>query len=487
MHFAKLALATTMLVSLSAAAVAAEYRAPKTRPLHPDVPWQSADTIGTATYAKILCSAVFVSGRDPAEAQKNSAWFLQGETLMKEPVKVNVDKATKRVTATIKGNTRLAAFYGDQGCIIHPEGQDGIFFKPVPVKSVLPDASKTPWPMGDAPSGKPYPAGLDKAKVEAAVNKAFADPEGLTIAVDVLYKGEIIGEKYALGTTKDTQNESWSMGKSEMATLVGVAIQEGAFKLDDPVPVPEWRRPGDPRGAIKIKDVLNMSSGLAFTHPSTPGYDEVNEFSDHFFVHGGGVDAYKYAVASPAEFPPQTVGRYRNVDPMTLGFIVRQYAQQKGEDWLTWPQRHLFDKIGIRKQILETDPYGNFLMSTFDYGTARNWARLGQLYLQDGMWNGQRILPEGYAKFVSTLAPAWPRKEYGGQFWVNGEGQFPAVPREAYYMSGAGGQTTLIVPSHDLVVVRMGHQKGARAGGAAFRNALAELVPLIEVAKKSGG
>ncbi len=147
---------------------------------------------------------------------------------------------------------------------------------------------------------------------------------------------------------------------------------------------------------------------------------------------------------------------------MTLGFLVRQAVEARGEDYLTYPQRALFDRIGIRRQVLEPDPWGNFLLSGYDYGTARNWARLGMLYLQDGVWQGQRLLPEGFTTFVRTPAPAWKRKEYGGQFWVNGEGQWN-LPRDAYFMSGAGGQHTFVVPSHDLVVVRMGHQRG-RAG-----------------------
>ena len=119
--------------------------------------------------------------------------------------------------------------------------------------------------------------------------------------------------------------------------------------------------------------------------------------------------------------------------------------------------------------MLEPDPWGNFLLSGYDYGTARNWARLGLLYLRDGVWNGQRLLPEGFAKFVSTPAPAWRRPEYGGQFWVNGDGKWN-LPRDAYFMSGAGGQHTFVVPSHDLVVVRMGHQRGAPVGGEAVES-----------------
>ncbi len=476
----------TLLVGTSSAAVEAAQSsaqpATPTRPHHPDVPYQSPASLGAGGYAKVLCSAVFVSHRNPDEARQNSAYFLMVEPDRKEPVGVQLDSDRKRVTVTLKGVTRTAAFYGDQGCIIHPVGEDKIFFAPKPVVSKLPDAAKQPWPMGDAPSRKPYPKGLDKAKVQAAVDLAFADPEGLTAAMVVLYKGEIIGERYMQGITKDTQLESWSMGKSLGATFVGVAIQNGAFKLDDPVPIAEWRRPGDPRGPITIADVMHMSSGLSFTGQDDRWLDPATQYHDHFFIYAGGVNAYSYAISSPIEFAPNVVGRYRNSDPMTLGYIVKQWVEKRGEDYLTFPQRALFDKIGIRHQVLETDAWGNFLISGYDYGTARNWARLGQLYLQDGMWNGERILPEGFAKFVSTPAPAWKNQEYGGQFWLNSRGTFN-LPKSAYYMSGAGGQSTIIVPTHDLVIVRMGHQRGAGAGGRALNQSLAALIPLVEAAR----
>ena len=134
----------------------------------------------------------------------------------------------------------------------------------------------------------------------------------------------------------------------------------------------------------------------------------------------GAVDAFKYAITSPVEFAPGTVGRYRNSDPMALGFLVQQAVRKRGDEYLTFPQRALFDAIGIRRQVLEPDPWGNFLLSGYDYGTARNWARLGLLYLRDGVWQGKRLLPEGWATFVGTPAPAWRRPEYGGMFWVNG-------------------------------------------------------------------
>ncbi len=145
----------------------------------------------------------------------------------------------------------------------------------------------------------------------------------------------------------------------------------------------------------------------------------------------------------------------------------------------------LFDKLGIRTMVIETDPFGNFLGQGYEVGSGRDWARLGNLYLQGGVWNGERILPEGYTKFVSTLAPAWAadnRPIYGAFFWLNGDGRYP-VPRDAYYMLGAGGQTTLMIPSHDLVVVRLGHYRGESAGAAGFRKALALLIEAVPKAQ----
>ena len=462
--------------------VQAQRAVPPTRSHHPDIPYQSPTTLGAASYAKILCSAVFVSGREVDEARQNSAYILMNAPDREKPIAVDVDRQAKRVHVTLDKVTRTAAFYGDQGCVIHPIDHDGIHFTPVPVPTMLPDANAQPWPMGDAPSRDAWPAQLDRARMQAAVDLAFADPAGLTAGMVVVYKGQIVGERYMPGITKDTQLESWSMGKSLIATLVGLVIKDGALSLDDPAPIAEWRRPGDPRASIRVRDIMRMSSGLSFTGQDDRWMDPTWQYHDHFFIYAGAVDAYKYSISSPVEFAPNTVGRYRNSDPMTLGFLVRQAVEKRGEQYLTYPQRALFDKIGIRKQVLETDPWGNFLLSGYDYGTVRNWARLGLLYLRDGVWNGQRLLPEGFTKFVSTPAPAWRRPEYGGQFWINGDGQWN-LPSDTYFMAGAGGQHTFIVPSHDLVVVRMGHQRGSAVGVKLLNQSLAAIAATIELTR----
>ena len=236
---------------------------------------------------------------------------------------------------------------------------------------------------------------------------------------------------------------------------------------------------------IRIVDILQMSSGLRIKSPSDPDFDPKGSYPDHLYLYTGRVNSFQYAATRPQQWPPGTVGRYRNTDPVLTNYLIRLAVEKRGEDYHSFPQRALFDKVGIRTMVIDTDPFGNFLGQGSDFMSGRDWARLGNLYLQDGVWNGERILPEGYTKFVSTVAPGWSadkRPIYGGFFWINGDGTLP-VPREAYYMAGAGGQTTLIIPSHDLVVVRLGHFKGNAAGSSGFNKALTLLMEAVPAKK----
>jgi CubicO group peptidase (beta-lactamase class C family) len=330
--------------------------------------------------------------------------------------------------------------------------------------------------MGDLMPTRPLDAGIDTTRLRQAVDAAFATPSSLTAGFVVVHKGVIIAERYAHGANKDMQLESWSMGKSITGTLIGILIQQGVLRLEDPAPVPEWHNtPNDPRARIRLMDVMRMSSGLRMSRGSP---EDLPGYHDHDLIYTGAIDAFQFATTRPLQFEPNTFGRYRNSDPMTLGLIIRDAVRKRGEEYLTWPQRALFDKIGIRRQVLETDPYGNFLLSGYDYGTARNWARIGLLYLNDGVWNGERLLPEGFVRFVSTPAPAWRDSTYGGMVWVNARGQ-ANVPRDAFMFRGAGGQETYVVPSREMVVVRMGHFPGARTGAVDLQKALALLTEAI--------
>ncbi len=449
----------------------------------------------TAGFAKILCSAIFITGRGLKTAADEDGFFVAPRESRSKVVKTVVDEVAHEISLTLaNGVTRSAKLFGDQGCVTLPRGAENVYFTPVRVASQKgavpisedenrdspPDAL---WPMGDRLPDAPLPAEIDRAKLDSAVDAAFKPAEALTAAFVVVYKGRLIAEGYQPGLDYRTRLPGWSMGKSITATLMGQLIQEGVYDLWQPAPVEEWRRPDDPRRAIRIADLLRRSSGLRVVAPQDPNFDPAQGYPDHLYVYTGAIDAYRWAITRPPQWPPNTVGRYRNSDPLTINYLVKKAVVARGEAYLSYPQWHLFDKLGIRRMVLETDPYGNFLLNGYELGPGRDWARLGLLYLQDGVWNGERLLPAGWVDFVRTPAPAWSQPVYGGFFWLNRTHVWP-VPEDAFYMAGAGGQYTFIIPTHDLVVVRLGHYKGERAGEEALRNALALLMQAVPQARQ---
>ncbi len=441
----------------------------------------------TSGYAKIMCSAVFITGLKPDFAAENVGYFTSPYAERAKVGKPVVDYEKKSVSITLpNGVTRTAIYVGDAGCVTLPEGSNSLKYTPVTIPRNLPDPATTPWPMGDVLSTAPMPAEVDMAKITQAIDAAFEPAEAQTAAFVVTYKGRIIGERYGKGITKDTPLESWSMGKSLSATFMGILIGKGVYTLDQPAPIPQWQGEGDERAKIRIMDIMHMSSGLRCRAPQDPDYNPALGYPDHLYLYTGGANSFDYVASLPQQWLPNTVGRYRNCDPVLTNYLNRLGIEKLGQPYHTFPQRALFDKIGVRTMIMETDPYGNFLTQGYEFASGRDWARLGNLYLQDGVWNGERILPDGFTKFVSTLAPAWVadgRPIYGGLFWINGDGARP-IPKEAYMMLGAGGQSTTIIPSHDLVIVRLGHYKGAQAGAKALDKAYALLMEAVPEKKK---
>jgi CubicO group peptidase (beta-lactamase class C family) len=449
-----------------------------------------------ATVAKTLCSAVFVSGRDPEEAINHSClWSLKAQLLpdpLRRHLRWHLDRESRRVDVTIaltpaaadeliaehrsahpgfeadwtaersrlielRSVTRSAQFTSGQGSIILPrDGQQRLHFEPRPVPRG--SASSAGWPGADGAATDPG-MGRTHEAIATVLHACFTDPEAYHAAVLVVHRGQIVGERYGVGVGADTPLESWSMGKSTMGTLIGMLIGQGALQLDARAPIAAWDTPGDPRRAITLRHLLNMSSGLRCT-----GQDDAREtwrygLPEHFLPYAESLNVAEWATERPLEFAPDTIGRYRNCDPLSLASIFRVTVTRLGGDPLTWPQTELFDRIGMQGFVLETDRWGHFIISGFDYGTARDWARLGLLYLRDGVWEGQRVLPAGWAKFATAPAPAWKHREYGAQIWLNSMGEL-ALPSDTYYFAGGGGQYVLIVPSLDLVVVRMGHTRG---------------------------
>jgi CubicO group peptidase (beta-lactamase class C family) len=440
----------------------------------------------TAGYAKVVCSAVFVSGFDADFAARNLGYFVGPYEERAKVGKPQVDRIRRSVSIDLPDASSVTALYtGDQGCVALPSGESKLHFTPRPLEKRTGEPSRTPWPIGDVVPDEPLPAEIDADRLRQAVEAAF-DPAGMTAALVVTRKGRIIAERYGAGVSAQTPLESWSMGKSVTATLMGRLIQDGAYRLQQRAPVPEWQQTDDPRSAITIADLMQMSSGLRIRAPQDPDYDPAAGYPDHVYLYTGGIDAFRYAATRPLQWPPGSVGRYRNTDPVLVNYLIRIAVEKRGEDYLSFPRRALFDRLGIRNLVMETDAWGNFLAQGYVLGSARDWARLGNLYLQDGVWNGERLLPSGFVDFVSTLAPAWQadgRPLYGGFFWLNGDARFP-VPRDTYFMAGAGGQYTLIIPSHDLVVVRLGHYRGQGPGTAALDRALGLLMQAVPVSQR---
>jgi len=411
-----------------------------------------------ALSAKLLCSGVFVVGRDAEEFIANDLTMSNPLVPSWDEIEVTIDREEQSVTLTVEGvPPRTALYKGDQGCTLLQVGMDDVSYTPVELSSTLPDAATQAWPMGDVLPDDPLPAEVNEVELEAVLDDSALSVPQKTRAMVVVYQGRIIGERYAPGFERDTRHICWSMGKSITATLIGILVHEGRLRVEDPAPIAAWRDPGDPRNAITINDLLQMSGGLEF-HRGTIGDGLIlTDRDNHAYVYFAAPNVFEYSVDNALEFQPGTVWRYLNCDPLSLGKIVRETLEARGEEYLSFPQRALFDPLGMRHMVLEVDPWGNFIMTGFEYGTARDWARFGLLYLQDGVWQGERMLPEGWVDYVRTPAPANSDRAYGALFWLNAGGRYADLPRDMFWAAGNSGQHTIVIPSRDMVIVRLGH------------------------------
>ncbi|HWY95200.1 MAG TPA: serine hydrolase [Steroidobacteraceae bacterium] len=265
-------------------------------------------------FAQVMCSAVFITGLDPDFAAENG-YFTAPYAERAKLGKPVVDRAANTVSVAVPGGAvRIAKYVDDQGCVTFLTGTTDLGFTPKPNKLALPDPATQTWPTGDKVTGG-FPSELDVGKVNQALDAVFASPEGMTAAVVVTWRGRIVAERYGGGITAHTPLESWSMGKSVTAALMGVLIQEGAYDLWQPAPIPEWQSPGDARAKIRIADLMRMSSGLRIRAPYDPDYDVTGPYPDHLSLHTGSVNSFHYVATRPLQWPPNTVDRYRNTDP----------------------------------------------------------------------------------------------------------------------------------------------------------------------------
>lgn len=400
--------------------------------------------VGVAYKAKAVCSGVFVSERGPADVLLD---LHIDDLAALEHVRVTMDTLRGSVTASAVGLIRRTAVYDEGfGCTL-------VFDDRLPPRIPLPgSAAGSSGP--DLPrSAEPSPA------VQAVIERAFGEPalrQRRTRAVVVIQDGRIVGEQYAAGMGPRTPLIGWSMTKSVMNALAGVVVGRGDLTLDAPVPIDEWREPRDARASITLDHLLRMSSGLRFDE----GMESPRADVTRMLFDAG--DASALAIRQPLVAEPGTLWHYSSGTSNIIARAIRN-ALRDDADYLTLPRRALFDRIGMAGAVLETDATGTFLGSSNLYATAHDWSRFGLLYLNDGMHGDERILPEGWVEYSVTPAPADSTGRYGAHFWLEVPEEYCTtgddLPDDAFHAAGHEAQFVTIVPSRDLVIVRLGRTR----------------------------
>jgi CubicO group peptidase (beta-lactamase class C family) len=413
-----------------------------------------ATAVATGYVSHQLCSATFVSQLDPETFYQQSVAPILAPVGSLESHQVDRQKA--EVTSQFAGLAETRAVYrGPLGCLVLNGAP------PPPV--ILP-------PHAAAPALLPEIAGpqiveTDQPALKQALDRAFAEnaqpPYRNTKAIVVVRDGRVIAERYAPGYGIDTQMTGWSMTKSVTNALIGILVRQRKVSMDGPAPIAAWAGPGDPRHAITVDNLLRMTSGLDMGQSLTANAGTA--FDPSAYMVYGVRDMASFAEKAPLKVPPGTAWTYANGNTMLLSRIIRDNAGGDAAGVLAFAHRELFDKLGMRHLTLEFDATGTPIGSSHMLASARDWARFGLLYLNDGVVGGQRLLPEGWVDYSAAATPGSEHFGYGAGFWTNrgnGEGQryriAHGLPADSFMARGSNGQYTIIVPSQRLVVVRMG-------------------------------
>ena len=434
--------------------------------------------------AKVTASAIFVSGRtlDSVLAQEFEP-TRPLEAMIKPLLRFDIDRDQRSVTCRLGPASATAIATAGIGCVLVRDGADIDVLRQ---RGTAPAAN-----AGDAttPAPRPLPTAetdIDRAAVQRAIDAAFVehDPKRPihTRAVVVLHRGNVVGERYADGIARDMPLPGWSMTKTLTHALLGLRVADGKFDVDAPPAVPAWRAAdSDGRDAIGVRDLLSMSAGLKWRE----NYDDPN--SEVLRMLFGSSDHAAVYTAQPVIAAPGENFRYASGATNLLCKLLRQTFATDAEYWL-FPQR-LFDQLGMRTAVLEADPSGTFVGSSYCYASARDWARLGLLYAQNGAFDDHQVLP---ASWIANARKALPASDgrYGHQLWLNadpdGDGdrtrRWADLPADLCHMDGHEGQYCIVSPSAELVIVRLGCTK---SGGFGLRRLLRDVHQALPTAAGS--
>jgi len=430
--------------------------------------WQfNRELIRRGQQAVFMCNGVFVSNRTLGQIFEQELAYLSDPVGTASGGDYVVDTNHMAVAVGRQDGVPVmrAAFREGIGCVVLAPDQTFDDTDSLPALRMPPppgDPATIPWPDGDMLEDAPLPAAIDQAALAAASDWAFdrESPEQVTLSLLILHDGQIVHERYAPGITMETRTRTWSTAKSIAATLIGILVDQGRLSLDAPLGLawfPEAdANDHDPRSEITLRHVLNMSSGLYTVDNANLEYATGSGLS-----YWAGESSAIHSRSRGLIREPGTHWDYENYD--TLLAVYRMKLELGETGYLEFPRNALLDRIGMRNTLLSTDRFGDFILSSQVYTNARDLARFGLLYLRGGVWDGERLVSQEWIDFVRTPAPSLAEHGnfYGGQWWLVPDDRTD-VPKDAYSTSGNRGQYVIVVPSHDLVIVRRGLDYGAQ-------------------------
>ncbi|WP_214469835.1 serine hydrolase [Mesorhizobium sp. dw_380] len=402
--------------------------------------------VGSGYSAKIVCSNVFIAGRDPYEVLAVDVQ-APGHPLLRL-MRISVDKNRGTVSAGLLGflGKSVAVARDGLGCASVPDGDVGKARRTTVHAQPAATSQDTLWPEGERVDASQDPV------VAKLLDDAALIGSGMR-AIVVVKNGRIVAERYGDGFSAKTPLLGWSMTKTVNAAIVGTLIKDGKMAADNKGLFAPWKK--DDRAAISLADMMSMSSGLEFNEY----YGDVADVTRMLYLEP---DMAGFAQSKPLTGEAGKVFSYSSGTAVMLSRLWQDAIGDKAKA-LTWPRTALFEPLGMHSAVLETDEQGTFVGSSYLYATAHDWARFGQFLLQGGVWNGNQILPAGFVDWMRE--PASASKVYGmGQVWIEapgdeekpGAGVAAGLPKDTYWMEGHDGQTVAVIPSEQLVIVRLG-------------------------------
>jgi CubicO group peptidase (beta-lactamase class C family) len=393
--------------------------------------------------AKYLCSAVFISNRTPHDVEAAELHFSFIKYVTNE-----VNYREKSVTSSFLWGRSRAVYRDGFGCTLLRDG-DEAKLKEIKFPVLTPagyDQDTTAWPLGNIMRGTN--TGADKKALAEIADKLLIHNSynGNAYAFIVVHKNTLVTEQYRQGFNARTRFLSWSIAKSVTNALAGIMARDGLLDIHQKAGIPGWRM--DARNKITINDLMQMQSGLKWN-------EEYGNRSDVTLMLYNSNDYAGFAAQKPLEFPAGSHWYYSSGSANIVSSLIHKRFNENTA-YYQYGHERLFNKIGMPDAVFETDPSGNQVGSSYLYATARDYARFGMLYLLDGMFNGERILPEGWVGYTTTPA-AHSNGNYGSFFWLNKGKHYPSAPEDMFYCNGHNGQRIFIIPSKELVVVVLGY------------------------------